>query len=238
MISLDFSNSKYFNLVVPSEKDAQSFNLNDKGWSYSYVYSMRELKDVYLLLKTIKDKSLINITEKCIDIIIPENKLHGAKIGQKVFVTITDWTDAKIAPIGVVIKVLGKPMENNVEMEAIALEKGFDSVFPIAVLKEAEKIANDGIKNKDMENRRDMRNTTTFTVDPEDAKDFDDALSFKKLANSHFEIGVHIADVSHYVKLHTALDKEARTRGTSVYLVDRTISMLPEELSNDLCTYF
>ncbi|HUC88563.1 MAG TPA: ribonuclease R [Candidatus Paceibacterota bacterium] len=170
------------------------------------------------------------------DIIIPENKLNGAKIGQKVFASITDWADAKVAPIGEVIKILGRPMDNNVEMEAIALEKGFDSIFPIQVLKEAQKISEDGIKGKDMENRRDMRGVATFTIDPEDAKDFDDALSFKKLPNSRYEIGIHIADVSYYVKLNTVLDQEARLRGTSVYLVDRTISMLPEELSNDLCS--
>ncbi len=170
------------------------------------------------------------------DIIIPENKLLGAKVGQKVFVVINEWKDAKKAPIGEVIKILGMPMEHNAEMEAIALEKGFDALFPAIVSKEAEDIASIGITEKDMHGRRDMRKTTTFTIDPEDAKDFDDALSFKKLPNGNFEIGIHIADVSHYVRPKTALDDEARTRGTSVYLVDRTIPMLPEELSNGLCS--
>jgi ribonuclease R len=170
------------------------------------------------------------------DIIIPSNKLNGAKIGQKVFVTITEWTDAKKAPIGEVAKILGMPMEHNAEMEAIALEKGFDALFPIPVIKEAEKITQKGIKDDEIKSRRDLRTTTTFTIDPEDAKDFDDALSFKKLSNGHFEIGIHIADVSHYVSIGTTLDEEARTRGTSVYLVDRTIPMLPEELSNGLCS--
>ncbi len=170
------------------------------------------------------------------DIIIPENKLNGAKVGQKVFVTITLWEDAKKAPIGEVAKILGMPMEHNAEMEAIALEKGFDALFPPQVNKEAEIIAKGGITEKDIHGRRDMRTTTTFTIDPEDAKDFDDAISFKKLPNGHFEIGIHIADVSHYVRPKTALDEEARRRGTSVYLVDRTIPMLPEELSNDLCS--
>lgn len=170
------------------------------------------------------------------DIIIPSNKLNGAKIGQKVFVEITEWTDAKKAPVGEILKILGMPMEHNAEMEAIALEKGFDNTFPIHVEEEAKKIAEAGIQEKDLEDRRDMRTTTTFTIDPEDAKDFDDALSFKKLNNGHFEIGIHIADVSHYVELDTALDDEARHRGTSVYLVDRTIPMLPEELSNGLCS--
>lgn len=170
------------------------------------------------------------------DIVIPENKLHGAKIGQKVFVIITEWTDAKKAPIGEVAKVLGMPMEHNAEMEAIALEKGFDASFPPIVEKEAQKIAAEGITAHDLKGRRDMRTVTTFTIDPEDAKDFDDALSFKKLPNGHIEVGIHIADVSHYVKINGALDKEARHRGTSVYLVDRTIPMLPEELSNGLCS--
>jgi ribonuclease R len=170
------------------------------------------------------------------DIVIPESKLNGAKVGQKVFVVITEWKDAKKAPIGEVNKILGMPMEHNAEMEAIALEKGFDALFPPSVEKEAEKIAKEGITESDMRGRRDMRTTTTFTIDPEDAKDFDDALSFKKLLNGHFEVGIHIADVSHYVKIGTALDEEARRRGTSVYLVDRTIPMLPEELSNGLCS--
>lgn len=170
------------------------------------------------------------------DIIIPENKLNGARIGQKVFVTISDWTDAKKAPIGEIEKILGMPMEHNAEMEAIALEKGFNATFPPHILKEAQKISLLGITENDTKNRRDMRDKITFTIDPEDAKDFDDALSFKKLPNGQFEIGIHIADVSHYVKLNTLLDKEARKRGTSVYLVDRTIPMLPEELSNGLCS--
>lgn len=170
------------------------------------------------------------------DIIIPPNKLNGAKTGQKIFVTITDWTDAKKAPIGEITKVLGMPMEHNAEMEAIALEKGFNVTFPLHILEEARKIAETRITSGDLNNRRDMRKTKTFTIDPIDAKDFDDAISFKKLAGGHYEIGIHIADVSHYVKLNTHLDKEARKRGTSIYLVDRTIPMLPEELSNGICS--
>lgn len=170
------------------------------------------------------------------DIVIPPNKLAGAKIGQKVFVIITEWKDAKKAPIGEVNKILGMPMEHNAEMEAIALEKGFSADFPTIVKKEANEIAKRGIKETDFKDRKDMRGTTTFTIDPIDAKDFDDAISVKKLLNGHLEIGVHIADVSHYVKLNTALDDEAQSRGTSVYLVDRTIPMLPEELSNGLCS--
>ena len=170
------------------------------------------------------------------DIIIPEANLNGALVGQKVFVKIVEWKDANKAPIGIVEKVLGMPMEHNAEMEAIALEKGFDAIFPKEVSLEAAKIAALGITEQDRKDRKDMRGTITFTIDPEDAKDFDDALSFKKLPNGNFEIGIHIADVSHYVRPKTALNEEARRRGTSVYLVDRTIPMLPEELSNDLCS--
>lgn len=170
------------------------------------------------------------------DIIIPSDKLNGAVVGQKIFVIITDWKDAQKAPVGEVIKVLGMPMEHNAEMEAIALEKGFDAIFPSAVEKEAEIISKKGIHENDFKNRRDMRGVPTFTIDPFDAKDFDDALSFQEISGGKYEIGIHIADVSHYVQIGTLLDEEARHRGTSVYLVDRTIPMLPEELSNDLCS--
>ena len=122
------------------------------------------------------------------DIIIPENKLAGAKIGQKVFVTITEWTDAKKAPVGEITKVLGMPMEHNAEMEAIALEKGFNSTFPPNILEEARKVAQIKISEKDIKERRDFRAITTFTIDPEDAKDFDDAISFKKLPNGNYEV--------------------------------------------------
>ena len=218
-------------LLHPKMKDGaltgeviEILNRSKKG--YSGV--LEKENDTYFLIPS--DMKMYS------DIIIPFNKLNGAKTGQKVFVTILEWKDAKKAPIGEVEKILGMPMEHNAEMEAIALEKGFNSTFPPNILKEAQKISKVGITNIDIGDRRDMRDITTFTIDPEDAKDFDDALSFKKLPNDHFEIGIHIADVSHYVRLGTDLDKEARRRGTSVYLVDRTIPMLPEELSNGICS--
>ena len=170
------------------------------------------------------------------DIIIPKDKLNGAKHGDKVFAVITLWTDPKKNPEGEIIEILGRPKENNAEMHAIALERGFSARFPEAVEKEAAVLKVRGLNEKDLSGRKDFRNTLTFTIDPEDAKDFDDALSFKKLPNTEYEIGVHIADVSHYVRPSTFLDKEAVKRGTSVYLVDRTIPMLPETLSNDLCS--
>lgn len=170
------------------------------------------------------------------DIIIPENKLNGAEIGKKVFVKIIDWKDPKKSPIGEVKEILGNPKEHNAEMRAIALEKGFSEDFPIDVLEEAGKLKEIGIEEKEIKSRKDMRDTLTVTIDPDDAKDFDDAISFKEIEGGKYEIGIHIADVSHYVRAGTALDREALERGTSVYLVDRTIPMLPEILSNDLCS--
>lgn len=170
------------------------------------------------------------------DIIIPNDKLGGSKEGQKVFATITLWDDPKKNPEGEIIKVLGTPNENNAEMLAIALEKGFDTGFPRLAEEESIVLKKQGIDENEIKNRKDFRNTTTFTIDPEDAKDFDDAISFKELSGGRFEIGVHIADVSHYVTPKSNLDKEAAKRTTSVYLVDRTIPMLPEIISNDLCS--
>ncbi len=175
-------------------------------------------------------------TKMYTDILIPKNSLAGAKVGQKVFVEITSWEDGKKAPLGKVIKVLGRPGDNNVEMESIAIEKGFIAKLPDKVEREAEEIKKRGIREVDYVGRRDFRKTLTFTIDPYDAKDFDDAISFKEIEKDIYEVGIHIADVSHYVRVGTALDDEARDRGTSVYLVDRTIPMLPEALSNDLCS--
>ena len=174
------------------------------------------------------------------DILIPNENLLGAKVGEKIFAEITSWKNNKKAPIGKVIKVLGQPGDNNTEMHSIAMERGFVSDFPIDVEAEAGAIEKKGITENDFKDRRDFRETLTFTIDPEDAKDFDDAISFKKITEGkhagNYEIGIHIADVSYYLKVGTKLDDEARKRGTSVYLVDRTIPMLPEALSNDLCS--
>jgi ribonuclease R len=170
------------------------------------------------------------------DILIPKNALHGAKVGEKVFVEIVSWKDPKKAPEGKVLQVLGRPGDNNVEMHSIALEKGFAAELPDKVEAEAKRIKLAGINSSDYAGRKDFRKTLTFTIDPYDAKDFDDAISFKELGNGEYEVGIHIADVSHYVKPGSEIDKEAVGRGTSVYLVDRTIPMLPEVLSNDLCS--
>lgn len=169
-----------------------------------------------------------------VDIFIPQNDLGGAEDGEKVLVEMTDWPERMNNPVGRVLKRLGKPGDNNVEMQSILAEYDFPLEFPAAAEKEAERIAQP--TKKDYEGRKDFRKTTTFTIDPEDAKDFDDALSFKTLSNGDVEVGVHIADVSHYVEPGTAIDREAYERGTSVYLVDRTIPMLPEKLCNGVCS--
>ncbi len=159
-------------------------------------------------------------------------------IGDKVYVKMREWTDPKVNPEGDIIRILGRKGNNNVEMESIVLEKGFEINFPPAVEAEADTIEKN--KNTDIANeipkRVDFRKTLTFTIDPFDAKDFDDAISFKEVGNGKYEIGVHIADVSHYVAVGSELDKEALKRGCSIYLVDRTIPMLPEVLSNDVCS--
>jgi ribonuclease R len=176
------------------------------------------------------------------DIFVPLQKLQNAKHGDKVQVKLLAWTDPKKNPEGEVVRVLGRKGDHNVEMESIVLEKGFDTRFPAAVEKDAEKIEREEktITAEEIAKRRDFRDTLTFTIDPFDAKDFDDAISFKRLGTKNgveqFEIGVHIADVSHYVREGTALDDEALRRGCSIYLVDRTIPMLPEILSNDVCS--
>lgn len=155
----------------------------------------------------------------------------------KVLVKITKWNENK-SPVGEILKVIGTKGDHNVEMESIVYEKGFDTSFPFEVEKEAEEIEKKEkpIPESEILKRRDFRNTLTFTIDPVDAKDFDDAISFRKINDNLYEIGVHIADVSHYVRRGGALDKEASKRAFSVYLVDRTIPMLPEVLSNDICS--
>lgn len=169
------------------------------------------------------------------DIFIPPEASAGARDGDKAIVRIVDWPEGAKNPVGEVIDVLGRPGEHHTEMRAILAEYGFATSFPQAVEKEAAEISPE-ISSKELQERRDFRKIKTFTIDPEDAKDFDDALSFRKLGNGHYEVGIHIADVTHYIKPGGELDKEAEKRGTSVYLVDRVIPMLPERLSNDLCS--
>ena len=169
------------------------------------------------------------------DIFIPKDKIGEAENGDVVLVTMEDWPKKADSPFGSVIKVLGKPGEHNTEIHAILAEYGLPYDFPIEVEEYAKKI-DTSITKEEIDKRRDMRKTLTFTIDPKDAKDFDDALSFEVLENGNYEIGIHIADVSHYLKEGTILDDEAYNRATSVYLVDRVVPMLPEVLSNFACS--
>ncbi|XMO87945.1 ribonuclease R [Algibacter sp. AS12] len=169
------------------------------------------------------------------DIFVPINKINKAEDGDKVLVLLEEWPEKADSPNGKVLKVLGKPGEHNTEIHAILAEYGLPLEFP----HEVEEFANNidtSITEKEIANRRDMRKDLTFTIDPKDAKDFDDALSFEVLDNGLYEIGIHIADVSHYLQEGTVLDDEAYERATSVYLVDRVVPMLPEVLSNNACS--
>lgn len=170
-----------------------------------------------------------------VDFFVPQKKYNGAEDGDKVLVSFVDWPDNSKNPFGKITKVLGKPGDHNTEIHSILLEYNLPYEFPPEVEEDADQLPID-ITKEEITKRRDMRQTTTFTIDPKTAKDFDDALSFKKLENGNYEIGIHIADVSHYVQEGTILDDEAYARATSVYLVDRVVPMLPEVLSNNVCS--
>jgi ribonuclease R len=176
------------------------------------------------------DKKTINT-----DIFIPKGKFGGAEDGDKVVVKMTEWKPGDKNPEGEIIQVLGAPGEHETEIHSILAEYGLPYEFPEEVERDADKIDR-SINDEEVAKRWDMRGITTFTIDPKDAKDFDDALSIRKLENGNWEIGVHIADVSHYVVPGTILDDEAYQRATSIYLVDRVVPMLPEVLSNDVCS--
>lgn len=187
-----------------------------------------EVKKDYAFL--IPDNSTIPV-----DIFIPAENLNKAKDGEKVIVKITEWPEHARNPFGKVINILGKPGDNNVEMQSILAEYDFPLSFPTSAEKEAKNIR-ETIPKEEIKKRKDFRNVWTITIDPADAKDFDDALSLKTLDNGNYEVGIHIADVSYYVKPDSETDKEALSRATSIYLVDRVIPMLPEKLSNKVCS--
>lgn len=193
----------------------------------TYVGKLQIAKGLSFLIT--EDKTLAN------DIFIPKDKLKGGKDGDKVVVKIMEWPDGAKNPLGEVIDVLGQAGENNAEMHGILAEYGLPYKYPEAVEKAADKIP-DTIDAKEIAKREDYRNVLTFTIDPADAKDFDDAISAQRLPNGNWEVGVHIADVTYYVHPDTIIDKEAQSRATSIYLVDRTIPMLPERLCNQLCS--
>lgn len=193
----------------------------------SFVGRLEVRKDFAFLLT--EDRTLAN------DIFIPKKALKGGKSGDKAVVKITEWPEHAKNPIGKVVDILGQSGDNTTEMHAILAEYGLPYAYPKSVEDEAEKI-DPGITAEEIGQREDLREVTTFTIDPRDAKDFDDAISIRKTDDGLWEVGVHIADVSHYVKEGIIIDKEAVKRATSVYLVDRTIPMLPERLCNFICS--
>lgn len=202
------------------------------------VEVMERSKDTFVGILDVSDNFAFLICDNRVltnDIFIPKNKLNGAKNGQKAIVKLLQWEPNMRNPVGEVIDVLGNKGDNNAEMHAILAEFGLPYKYPADVEAAASKI-DAGITPEEVAKRRDMRNVTTITIDPRDAKDFDDAISIEALPDGLWEIGVHIADVTHYVRPGSIIEREARERATSVYLVDRTIPMLPEHLSNGICS--
>jgi ribonuclease R len=193
-----------------------------------YFVGTMEVSDSFAFM--IPDSKSLNT-----DLFIPKTKLNNAQNGDKVIAQIIEWNERGKNPVGEVIKVLGKAGENETEMHAILAEFELPYHFDEKVLQAAELIS-DEISQEEIDKRKDFRNITTITIDPVDAKDFDDALSYRVLENGNYEVGVHIADVTHYVLTNSILDEEAYKRATSVYLVDRTVAMLPERLSNGICS--
>ncbi len=196
-------------------------------WKTSFVGTVEIMPNFAFLIPDNKNMPF--------DLFIPTSKLNGAQQGEKAVARVTDWNPKSKNPVAEIITVLGLPGLHETEMHAILAEFELPYHFSEEVEKDAEEISAIITKN-DIKSRRDFRNIPTFTIDPADAKDFDDALSLKKLDNGNWEIGVHIADVTHYIRTDSLLEEEAKQRATSVYLVDRVVPMLPERLSNHICS--
>lgn len=236
-------------VFIPERKTNHAL-LNDKVKVFLYarrkgqlpegevVDIMERAKDTFVGILDVSENFAFLVCDNRVltnDVFIPKSKLNGAKNGQKVIVKLMQWEPNMKSPVGEVIDVLGDKGNNDTEMHAILAEFGLPYKYPEEVEAAADKI-DAGITSEEIAKRIDMRNVTTFTIDPRDAKDFDDALSLRKLENGLWEVGVHIADVTHYVHPDSIIEKEGRERATSVYLVDRTIPMLPEHLSNGICS--
>ncbi|MFT4790973.1 MAG: ribonuclease R [Arcticibacterium sp.] len=236
-------------IFIPFNKLKKAFH---KDTVEVYIYPRRKGKklegEIMSVVKRFKESfvGIIEIQERFAfvrmsdfrmytDFFIPQNAFNGAKDGDKVVVEMAKWEDNSSSPEGRITQVLGTPGEHNTEIHAILAAYGLPYEFPFEVTEFANQI-DTSIKASEIAKRRDMRDVLTFTIDPKDAKDFDDALSFQILDNGHYEIGIHIADVSHYLEEGTILDDEAFERATSVYLVDRVVPMLPEVLSNEACS--
>jgi len=236
-------------IYIPSRNLNHALN-NDfvKVYVYNRKKNKKQEGDIVDILKRAKNE-FVGVLQKSksfgfvvpddpkmyADIFVSSSELSGAEDGDKVLAEITDWPSNSKNPFGKITKVLGKPGDHDTEIHSILIEYGLPYKFPDHVEEYASKIPVE-ITEEEIGKRRDMRKDLTFTIDPKDAKDFDDALSFKILENGHYEIGIHIADVSHYLKENTILEDEAYLRATSVYLVDRVVPMLPEILSNNVCS--
>lgn len=236
-------------VFIPERKTNHAL-LNDKVKVFLYarrkgqlpegevVDIMERAKDTFVGILDVSENFAFLVCDNRVltnDVFIPKSKLNGAKNGQKVVVKLMQWEPNMKSPVGEVIDVLGDKGNNDTEMHAILAEFGLPYKYPEEVEAAADKI-DAGITPEEIAKRVDMRKVTTFTIDPRDAKDFDDALSLRKLDNGLWEVGVHIADVTHYVRPDSIIENEGRQRATSVYLVDRTIPMLPEHLSNGICS--
>lgn len=236
-------------IFIPDKKTGTAM-LNDtvkvflyaqrKGWGPEgeIVEVLKRAQDTFVgILEVSENFAFLNVQSKALlsDILIPKEKLKGGKTGQKALVRITEWKHRMKSPVGEVVDVFGERGDNDAEMHAILAEFGLPYKYPENVEAEASKI-DAGITPAEIAKRLDMRDVVTFTIDPFDAKDFDDALSVRKIKNGLWEVGIHIADVTHYVRPGSIIDKESESRGTSVYLVDRTVPMLPEHLSNGICS--
>lgn len=235
--------TRQINTAMAGDKvEIKLFKKNKAGFHDGEVIKvLSRAKNYFVGVISVSDKGMIIVPDdRRVKVLvkISDDKKKTLKNDDKVRVKLTKWVPAPGYSEGEVVTLLGKKGDNSTEMNSIAIDKGFNIDFPEQVLKESEQIftQNKTIPKEEFAKRKDLRNTLTFTIDPKTAKDFDDAISYKKLPNGNYEIGVHIADVSHYVTEKSGLDKEAYERGCSVYLPDRTIPMLPFELSDNLCS--
>lgn len=235
----DFLNTALNGDTVEVEIDQNTINKKGKRVTGKVVRVIKRAQEQFVGVFEKKDGVyfLIPDNKRMYTTIRIQNIHEKVAEGIKALVKLEQWSDPKKSPTGKIIKILGKKGVHEVEMESIVLEQGFDTILPQNVEEEARHIEKKkNITDADIKNRKDLRGIPTFTIDPETAKDFDDALSVNELPDGNIEIGIHIADVSYYVKPDSVIDTEARQRGTSIYLVDRTIPMLPEILSNDVCS--
>ena len=228
-----------FNFMHDDEVEFEILSRKRQGHLLAKIISLvkrNKTQFVGIIQKT-KNFAFVIIEDKKIktDFFIPSDNIGEANDGDKVLVELLEWKKQDLSPIGKIVKVFGEPGDHQTELDSIIAKNEITIDFSQEV-KDYTELISEKIENKEIKQRRDFREITTFTIDPIDAKDFDDALSFEKIDENNFEIGIHIADVSHYVKPSTILDKEAYNRATSIYLVDRVIPMLPEKLSNKVCS--